>query len=153
MQTLLAELRPASLDGAGLAPALQEICADAYAGSLRDMVIQALSAQLARRRLLTILGSGGIGKTTTALAIVEAVRAGRSRTLVLRGEPGIGKPGNREQGTGNKQFPVRQCFTLLITMTEKVDDLNQRVVRAWPEPANEASFRSERWRETVCCWN
>ncbi|HEX3923557.1 MAG TPA: ATP-binding protein [Streptosporangiaceae bacterium] len=27
MQTLLAELRPASLDGAGLAPALQEICA------------------------------------------------------------------------------------------------------------------------------
>ena len=41
----------------------------------RDTVIQALSAQLARRRLLTILGSGGIGKTTTALAVVEAVRA------------------------------------------------------------------------------
>lgn len=41
----------------------------------RDMVIQALSAQMARRRLLTILGSGGIGKTTTGLAVVEAVRA------------------------------------------------------------------------------
>ena len=40
----------------------------------RDTVIQALSAQMARRRLLTILGSGGIGKTTTALAVVETVR-------------------------------------------------------------------------------
>jgi predicted ATPase/DNA-binding winged helix-turn-helix (wHTH) protein len=41
----------------------------------RDDVIAALSTQLARRRLLTIVGPGGIGKTTVAVAIAGAVRA------------------------------------------------------------------------------
>jgi len=41
----------------------------------RDDVIMTLSAQLARRRFLTIIGPGGIGKTTVAIAIAETRRA------------------------------------------------------------------------------
>jgi DNA-binding winged helix-turn-helix (wHTH) protein len=38
----------------------------------RDDVIAALSTQLARCRLLTIVGPGGIGKTTVAVAVAAA---------------------------------------------------------------------------------
>ena len=38
----------------------------------RDATIAALTAQLDRRRLLTIVGPGGIGKTTVAAAVAEA---------------------------------------------------------------------------------
>jgi DNA-binding winged helix-turn-helix (wHTH) protein len=41
----------------------------------RDDVIAALATQLARRRFLTIVGPGGIGKTTVAVAVTGAVRA------------------------------------------------------------------------------
>ena len=41
----------------------------------RDDVIVALAAQLARRRFLTIVGPGGIGKTTVAVAVANVVRA------------------------------------------------------------------------------
>src|SRR5262249_53934519 len=41
----------------------------------RDDVIAALAAQLARRRFLTIVGPGGIGKTTVAVAVADRVRA------------------------------------------------------------------------------
>ena len=41
----------------------------------RDNVIVALAAQLARRRFLTIVGPGGIGKTTVAVAVADRVRA------------------------------------------------------------------------------
>ena len=40
----------------------------------RDDVIVALAAQLARRRFLTIVGPGGIGKTTVAVAVAGTVR-------------------------------------------------------------------------------
>ncbi len=40
----------------------------------RDDTIAALTAQLARHRLLSIVGPGGIGKTTVAFAVAEAVR-------------------------------------------------------------------------------
>src|SRR5262249_10021580 len=40
----------------------------------RDVVIAALATQLARRRFLTIVGPGGIGKTTVAVAVAGAVR-------------------------------------------------------------------------------
>ena len=40
----------------------------------RDAIIATLSAQLARHRLLTIVGPGGIGKTTTGVAVANAVR-------------------------------------------------------------------------------
>jgi predicted ATPase/DNA-binding winged helix-turn-helix (wHTH) protein len=39
----------------------------------RDETIANLAAQLARRRLLTIIGPGGIGKTTVASAVAESV--------------------------------------------------------------------------------
>ena len=42
----------------------------------REAALAALSVKLQHRRLLTIVGSGGIGKTTVALALAEAV-AGR----------------------------------------------------------------------------
>ena len=41
----------------------------------RDDSIAALAAQLAQRRLLTIVGPGGIGKTTVAIAVAETVSA------------------------------------------------------------------------------
>jgi DNA-binding winged helix-turn-helix (wHTH) protein len=41
----------------------------------RDDIIAALATQLARRRFLTIVGSGGIGKTTVAVAVADAARA------------------------------------------------------------------------------
>lgn len=40
----------------------------------RDDTVAALATQLARRRLLTIVGPGGIGKTTVAIAVAETVR-------------------------------------------------------------------------------
>jgi len=39
----------------------------------RDDIVTALATQLAQRRLLTIVGPGGIGKTTVAVAVAEAV--------------------------------------------------------------------------------
>ena len=39
----------------------------------RDNTVAALAKQLAQRRLLTIVGPGGIGKTTVAVAVAEAV--------------------------------------------------------------------------------
>src|ERR1700730_4097433 len=41
----------------------------------RDDIIAALVAQLAQRRFLTIVGPGGIGKTTVAIAVAETVSA------------------------------------------------------------------------------
>src|ERR1700732_3117209 len=41
----------------------------------RDDIIAALAAQLAQRRLLTIVGPGGIGKTTVAVAVAENLNA------------------------------------------------------------------------------
>ena len=51
----------------------------------RDAVIASLTEQLGRRRLLTIVGPGGIGKTTVASAVAEAVHPDvRRRRLVCR---------------------------------------------------------------------
>jgi len=41
----------------------------------RDDTVAALATQLGRRRFLTIVGPGGIGKTTVALAVADTVRA------------------------------------------------------------------------------
>ena len=41
----------------------------------RDDIIAALAAQLAQRRFLTLVGPGGIGKTTVAVAVAESVSA------------------------------------------------------------------------------
>jgi predicted ATPase/DNA-binding winged helix-turn-helix (wHTH) protein len=43
----------------------------------RDAVVEAISAQLASRRFVTILGPGGIGKTTVAVSVGHALAADR----------------------------------------------------------------------------
>jgi predicted ATPase/DNA-binding winged helix-turn-helix (wHTH) protein len=64
-----ATARPDSAVGGGNLPApLTRIVG-------RDGITAVLTTQLAQRRLLTIVGPGGIGKTTVALAVAEIVRA------------------------------------------------------------------------------
>src|SRR5271168_2306360 len=41
----------------------------------RDEIIVALAAEAARRRLLSLVGPGGIGKTTVAVAVADRLRA------------------------------------------------------------------------------
>ena len=51
----------------------------------REEIVAALVTQLSRRRLVTIVGPGGIGKTTVALAVAERmIGAYRARRLAGR---------------------------------------------------------------------
>jgi predicted ATPase/DNA-binding winged helix-turn-helix (wHTH) protein len=66
---LSATAAPTAMAGAGNLPAsLTRVVG-------RDGVISRLAQQLVRRRLLTIVGPGGIGKTTVAVAVADVVRA------------------------------------------------------------------------------
>ena len=49
----------------------------------RDELIKTLAVQMATRRLLTIVGSGGIGKTTVGLAIADQVAAHYERVYFV----------------------------------------------------------------------
>src|SRR4051794_14479092 len=60
--------RPASPGRPGLPPALTRVVG-------RDGTVAALAAQLPQRRLVTLTGPGGIGKTTVALAVAREVAA------------------------------------------------------------------------------
>jgi len=66
---LSATAAPPGMDEAGNLPALLTRVVG------RDGVISRLAQQLVRRRFLTIVGPGGIGKTTVALAVADRVRA------------------------------------------------------------------------------
>jgi predicted ATPase/DNA-binding winged helix-turn-helix (wHTH) protein len=75
-------IAPVTRENGALAPAAPTGVAEA--GNLpallvrvvgRDDVISKLAQQLVRRRFLTIVGSGGIGKTTVAVAVADVVRA------------------------------------------------------------------------------
>jgi predicted ATPase/DNA-binding winged helix-turn-helix (wHTH) protein len=63
---------PAVPDGADLAGNLPALLTRAVG---RDEIILALTTQLARRRFMTIVGPGGIGKTTVAVAVADRARA------------------------------------------------------------------------------
>src|SRR6516165_7230176 len=58
----------------------------------RDETVAALAAQLARRRLLTIVGPGGIGKTTVAIAIAETVSAAHADGVWFVGLASVAEP-------------------------------------------------------------
>ena len=59
----------------------------------RDDVIAALTTQLARRRFLTIIGPGGIGKTTVASAVAENLRASHRDGVWFVGFGSLADPG------------------------------------------------------------
>ena len=58
----------------------------------RDETVAAVAAQLARRRLLTIVGPGGIGKTTVAVAIAETVSAAHADGVWFVGLASVAEP-------------------------------------------------------------
>ncbi|MBV8335187.1 MAG: winged helix-turn-helix domain-containing protein, partial [Alphaproteobacteria bacterium] len=66
---LSATAAPTAMAGAGNLPALLTRVVG------RDGVISRLAHQLVRRRFVTIVGPGGIGKTTVAVAVADGVRA------------------------------------------------------------------------------
>jgi DNA-binding winged helix-turn-helix (wHTH) protein len=76
----------------------------------RDRIIAELGRQFARRRFLTIVGPGGIGKTTLAIAIAESVEAARGilpRFLRARRSPErVAVP---IRMAGHLRPPYRQC--------------------------------------------
>src|ERR1700730_18148978 len=59
----------------------------------RDDIIAALAAQLAQRRFLTILGPGGLGKTTVAVAIADSVSASYDDGIWFVGLASLTDPG------------------------------------------------------------
>jgi predicted ATPase len=59
----------------------------------RDDVIAALTRQLARRRLLTIIGPGGIGKTAVASAVAENLHATHKDGVWFVGLGSLADPG------------------------------------------------------------
>jgi predicted ATPase/DNA-binding winged helix-turn-helix (wHTH) protein len=59
----------------------------------RDDVIAALTSQLARRRFLTIIGPGGIGKTTVASAVAENLRTSHRDGVWFVGLGSLADPG------------------------------------------------------------
>jgi predicted ATPase/class 3 adenylate cyclase/DNA-binding winged helix-turn-helix (wHTH) protein len=66
-----ARTHPASADGAAVANNLPAPLARIVG---RDDIVAALAKQLGRRRFLTIVGPGGIGKTTVAVAVADIMR-------------------------------------------------------------------------------
>jgi predicted ATPase/DNA-binding winged helix-turn-helix (wHTH) protein len=67
-----APLATAVPDGADVAGSLPALLTRVVG---RDEIILALTTQLARRRFMTIVGPGGIGKTTVAVAVADRARA------------------------------------------------------------------------------
>jgi predicted ATPase/DNA-binding winged helix-turn-helix (wHTH) protein len=59
----------------------------------RDDTVAALAAHLTQRRFLSVVGPGGIGKTTVALAIAEAVRTSYPDGAWLVGLASVSDPG------------------------------------------------------------
>lgn len=62
--------------GSGLTPSPARVVG-------RDEVTQAIAEQLPRRRLVTIVGPGGVGKTTVALAVVRRVLDASSQAAAV----------------------------------------------------------------------
>ena len=59
----------------------------------RDDIVAALAKQLGRRRFLTIVGPGGIGKTTVAVAVADIVRASYKDGVWFVGLASLADPG------------------------------------------------------------
>jgi predicted ATPase/DNA-binding winged helix-turn-helix (wHTH) protein len=59
----------------------------------REEIIAALTTQLARRRFLTIVGPGGIGKTTVAIAVADSARGSYKDGAWFVGLAPLSEPG------------------------------------------------------------
>ena len=100
-----------------------------------------LFARLEGRRVVCCVGSGGVGKTTTAAAIALRCAVRGMRTLVLTIDParrlanslGLKALGNRETRIDGEQFaaaglePRGELFAMMLDMKLTWDDLVHRV--------------------------
>lgn len=99
----------------------------------------ALKNLVENKRLLVSVGSGGVGKTTTAAALaIAAARTGR-RAAVLTIDParrlaqalGIGRMGNTPQALPAELVAPGSCDAMMLEAPEAFDDLIARLV---PDP-------------------
>jgi two-component system, NarL family, sensor histidine kinase LiaS len=122
MQTLLIELRPASLDGAGLTPALREICA-AYQHRLGVTV----DASLDDVTVAAPVGHALLRITQEACA--NAVRHGNTRTLAvsLARQDGHVELVVRDSGTGFDPAAAPRAGSGLAHIRERVTELGGTV--------------------------
>ena len=119
-----------------------------------DVAVRHLERLLSTSRLLVAVGSGGVGKTTTAAALaIAAARRGR-RCAVLTIDParrlaqalGIDKMGNEPRPLAPDLVAPGSCDAMMLEAPEALDDLVSRLV---PDPARRERLLKNRLYQVI----